>query len=193
MANQLKVQEQEAIANLSRLGWGIRRIARELGLSRNTVRSYVRSLSSLSEADAIAEEILKASALSTPGPGNETDPLSTAGSATDPNQIDPLSTTGNTGRKSLCADHATLILAKFEEGLTAQRIYQDLLVEISFTGSYQSVKRYVHRLRRISIRVIKVKERMNVFTSTETGEYEMYTTQFTSETHIRSLKQLNKP
>ena len=143
MANQLKVQEQEAIANLSRLGWGIRRIARELGLSRNTVRSYVRSLSPLSEADVIAEEIVKASALSPPRSGNESDPLSTAGSATAQNPIDPLSTAGNTGRKSLCADHAELIVAKFEEGLTAQRIYQDLRVEISFSGSYQSVKRYV--------------------------------------------------
>ena len=141
MANKLKVQEQEAIANLYRLGWGIRRIARELGLSRNTVRSYVRSISLLSEAEVLAEEILKASALSPPSPGNETDPLSTAGSATGQNQTDPLSTPGNTGRKSLCADHAELILAKFEEGLTAQRIYQDLRVEISFTGSYQSVKR----------------------------------------------------
>ena len=46
MANKLKVQEQQAIANLSRLGWGIRRISRQLGLSRNTVRAYVRSLDS---------------------------------------------------------------------------------------------------------------------------------------------------
>ena len=44
MANKLKVQEQEAISNLSKLGWGIRRIARELGLSRNTVRAHVRTL-----------------------------------------------------------------------------------------------------------------------------------------------------
>ncbi len=133
MANKLKVQEQEAIANLSRLGWGIRRIARELGLSRNTVRSYVRSLSPASEADVIAEEMLKASALSPPSSGNETDPLSTAGSASDPNPLDPLSTAANTGRKSLCADHAELILDKFEEGLTAQRIYQDLLFQILAT------------------------------------------------------------
>jgi len=155
MANKLKVQEQEAIANLYRLGWGIRRIARELGLSRNTVRSYVRSISLLSEAEVLAEEILKASALSPPSPGNETDPLSTAGSATGQNQTDPLSTPGNTGRKSLCADHAELILAKFEEGLTAQRIYQDLRVEISFTGSYQSVKRYVRRLRRTDPQLVQ--------------------------------------
>lgn len=144
MANKLTVQEQEAITNLTRLGWGIRKIARELGLSRNTVRAYARSVEVL-EAEALAEEILKGSP---PSSGIETDPLSTPGSATAQNQTDPLSTAGNTGRKSLCADHAELILAKFETGLTAQRIYQDLRVEISFTGSYQSVKRYVRRLRR---------------------------------------------
>lgn len=155
MANKLKVQEQEAIANLSRLGWGIRRIARELGLSRNTVRSYVRSLSSSSAVEVLAEEILKAPALSRPGPGPETDPLSTTGSTAAQNQTDPLSTAGTTGRKSLCADHAELILAKFEDGLTAQRIYQDLRVEISFTGSYQSVKRYVQRLRRTDPPVVQ--------------------------------------
>ncbi len=44
MANKLTVQEQEAIKNLSALGWGIRRIARELKVSRNTVRNYVRTL-----------------------------------------------------------------------------------------------------------------------------------------------------
>jgi len=155
MANKLKVQEQEAIANLYRLGWGIRRIARELGLSRNTVRSHVRSISPLSEAEVLTEEILKASALSPPSLGNETDPLSTPGSATGQNQTDPLSTPGNTGRKSLCADHAELILAKFEDGLTAQRIYQDLRVEIFFTGSYQSVKRYVRRLRRTDPQLVQ--------------------------------------
>jgi transposase len=143
MANKLTVQEPEAITNLTRLGWGIRKIARELGVSRNTVRAYARSVEVLS-AEALAEEILKGSP---PSSTIETDPLSTPGSATAQNQTDPLSTAGNTGRKSLCADHAELILAKFETGLTAQRIYQDLRVEIAFTGSYQSVKRYVRRLR----------------------------------------------
>jgi transposase len=147
MANKLKVQEQEAIANLSRLGWGIRRIARELRLSRNTVRSYIRSVIPPVETEKIAEGILQASALSSSGSGNQTDPLSTAGSPSPPPQTDPLSTAGNTGRKSLCVDHAPLIQAKVQAGLTAQRIYQDLRGETAFPGSYQSVKRYVRRLR----------------------------------------------
>lgn len=144
MANKLKVQEQQAITHLSRLGWGIRRIARELGLSRNTVRAYVRSLQSTA-VGALAEAILKSAS---PGGGTQTDPLSTPGSESPPNQTDPLSTAGSRGRKSLCDDHAAFILSKVEVGLTAQRIYQDLRAEISFGGSYQSVKRYVRRLRR---------------------------------------------
>ena len=146
MANKLKVQEQQAISNLTKLGWGIRKIARQLGLSRNTVRSYVRTLEA-SQTGPIAEEILRSSGLSSLGSGLQNDPLSTAGSAQEQNQTDPLSTAGNHGRKSLCVDHASVVLAKVEAGLTAQRIYQDLKAEGSFGGSYQSVKRYVHKLR----------------------------------------------
>jgi len=102
-------------------------------------------------AEALAEEILKGSP---PSSTIETDPLSTPGSAAAQNQTDPLSTAGNTGRKSLCADHAVFILAKCEAGLSAQRIYQDLRVEIAFTGSYQSVKRYVRRLRRTDPKLV---------------------------------------
>jgi transposase len=131
MANQLKVQVQEAISSLAGLGWGVRRIARELKLSRNTVRHYVRRL----DPTTITEEILSSAA----------EPR--AASPATPAQTDPLSTAGNSGRKSLCADYAELIWTKFEAGLTAQRIYQDLHAEGSFGGSYESVKRHVQKLR----------------------------------------------
>jgi len=150
MANRLKVHEQEAIKHLTRLGWGIRRIARDLGISRNTVRNYLRTFQSSDGAPA-AEEVLESVAPSSAPSGSspaQTDPLSTSGSITIQSQTDPLSTAGNTGRRSLCAEHAALIRGKVELGLSAQRIYQDLRVEISFAGSYQSVKRYVRRLRR---------------------------------------------
>ena len=51
------------------------------------------------------------------------------------------------GRPGWCDEHAELIGAKLATGLTAQRIYQDLVAEVGFAGSYQSVKRYVRRLR----------------------------------------------
>ena len=147
MANKLKVQEQEAIRNLTALGWGIRRIARDLKVSRNTVRNYVRTLEP-ADPGPIAEQILKSAPLLSPGSAIQTDPLSTPGTGGEIIQTDPLSTSGKTGRKSLCFAHADLILKKVEEGLTAQRIYQDLRLENTFAASYQSVKRFVHKVRR---------------------------------------------
>lgn len=116
MANKLKVQEVEAIRNLTALGWGIRRIARQLGVSRNTVRQHVRTAPS---AGGAVGAISKSPTFSTPGAEL---------------QIDPLSTAGINGRKSLCLDHAAVILQKVEAGLSAQRIYQDLKVEGPFAG-----------------------------------------------------------
>ena len=137
MANQLTVNEHIAITQLHALGWGIRRIARELKVSRNTVRNYVRSLEP-SDSGELAEAIIKAGTVSPPVI-----------------QTDPLSTPGKTGRNSLCLTHAEWILNQLEAGLSAQRIYQDLRSGYAFTGSYQSVKRYVHRVRQTHPEVVQ--------------------------------------
>jgi transposase len=137
MANQLKVNEQTAIKQLSALGWGIRRISRELNVSRNTVRNYVRSLEPL-DSGALAEAKVSPSCVS---------PTAL--------QTDPLSTPGKTGRQSLCLVHAEWILKQVETGLSAQRIYQDLRLGYGFAGSYQSVKRYVQRVRQIHPEVVQ--------------------------------------
>ena len=154
MANKLTVQEYEAIRNLTALGWGIRKIARELKVSRNTVRNYVRTLEP-PDPGPLAEQILKSATLSIPGSGVQTDPLSPPGSGGEKIQTDPLSTAGKTGRKSLCFVHADLILQKVEVGLSAQRIYQDLRLENAFGGSYQSVKRYVHKVRQTDPKLVQ--------------------------------------
>jgi transposase len=145
MANTLTVPTREAILNLARRGWRIRRIARELKVSRNTVRGYVRPLPEASAA-ALTEAIVASARPATASV--QTDPLSTAGARPPSVQTDPVSAAGNAGRPSLCAAHAGIILPKVELGLTAQRIYQDLRQETAFAGSYQSVKRYVQKLRR---------------------------------------------
>jgi transposase len=154
MGNKLMVQQQEAIRNLTALGWGIRRIARQLKVSRNTVRNYVRTLEPPAPAP-ITEQVLESAARAAPGSGIQTDPLSTPGSGGVKSQTDPLSTAGKTGRQSLCLVHAQLILQKVEAGLSAQRIYQDLRLENAFAGSYQSVKRYVHQVRQTDPKLVQ--------------------------------------
>ena len=121
MANVLPVQQQQAILALHAQGRSIRRIARELGIHRNTVRDHLQG---------VAPDP-KCTTLPTPG----SPPKCT------------LSTPGKMGRKSLCDPHADWIRSRVEGGLSAQRIFQDLQIELRFTGSYQAVKRFVHRLK----------------------------------------------
>ena len=121
MSNVLKVSLQETICTLHGRGWSRRRIARELGIDRETVGRYLL--------------------LAKPA-------ISTAGSE-EASEVKPaISTAGNgVGRKSQCEPLVEVIIAKVEVGLSAQRIYQDLVEENGFTDSYQCVKRFVRRLR----------------------------------------------
>lgn len=123
MSNQLSVDQQQTILALYQRGWSRRRIARELGLHRDTVARCV-SLATDSKP-----------AISTPG-------------SEELGSKPAISTAGKSGRISLCSEHAALITERFNLGLSAQRIYQDLKLEIAFRGSYQSVKRFVCRLKR---------------------------------------------
>ncbi len=133
MANVLKVQQQEAISALAARGWTRRRIARELGLDRKTVRRYLAARGS------------KSPTISTPG--SEV-PISTPGDSAGSGVVTE-ALEAEAGRPSLCDVHAERISAKLDAGLSAKRIHQDLQSEIGFSGSYQSVKRYVRHLRRV--------------------------------------------
>jgi transposase len=50
------------------------------------------------------------------------------------------------GPPSLCQPYEAVVKAKLDQGLSAQRIYQDIVTEEGFDGSYSSVKRFVRRL-----------------------------------------------
>jgi transposase len=130
MVNVLQMHEQQAIATLASQGWSIRRIARQLKLHRRTVRRYCLAQQ---ESDS------KCATISTAGNG----PKCT------------ISTAGKAGRKSLCDSLGKIIAQKLAQGLSAQRIYQDLRIEVAFSGSYESVKRFVRVLRRAAPEAVR--------------------------------------
>jgi len=136
MSNSLKVSLQATIYSLNDRGWSRRRIARELGIDRETVGRYL---------------LLAKPAISTTGleeAGEAKPAISTTGLEEASEAKPAISTAGNgVGRKSQCEPLAEVIMAKAEVGLSAQRIYQDLVGENGFTDSYQSVKRFVRKLR----------------------------------------------
>jgi len=133
MANVLKVNEQNTIQQLAAQGWSRRRIARALQVDRKTVRRYLKAAA-------------KSPTISTPGSTVKIPPISTPGDSTGP-QLVVAAMQAEAGRPSFCEAHRQCIEAKVDAGLSAQRIYQDLLTEVGFNGSYQSVKRFVRQVR----------------------------------------------
>jgi transposase len=131
---QLKLNQQQSILTLHQAGWSNRAIARELKLNRETVGKYLRA-----QAPAVA--------VVTAGTEASEPAISIPGSNAATDSEPAISTTGLVaGRKSSCEVWEPQIVAALELGLSAQRIYQDLVTEHQFTGSYQSVKRFVRRL-----------------------------------------------
>jgi len=87
--------------------------------------------------------------------GSEADPtpkpaIVTLGSASQTDSKPAIPPAGS-GRQSSCLAWQSQIEAAAAVGLSAQRIYQDLVCEHGFTGSYQAVKRYVRPLRQPSL------------------------------------------
>ncbi len=58
----------------------------------------------------------------------------------------PLTGCLSAGRQSLWVPLAPVIVSAVQAGLSAQRIYQDLICDHGFTGSYHSVQRFVRQL-----------------------------------------------
>ncbi|MBM4025399.1 MAG: IS21 family transposase [Planctomycetes bacterium] len=125
MANRIGMATEDSIRTLYERGWSKRKIARELGVDRETVDRY-------------APKPAKVTAGIIPVADPEA-----GGDGSKPAKV----TAGIRRCRSVCIGHAPTIEAKVEAGLTAQRIYQDLVEEQGYAGSYEAVKRYVRGLR----------------------------------------------
>lgn len=141
MPNQLKVAMIETIVSLRQRGWSQRRIARELGIDRETVARYLRRPPAPAKP-AIAP-LGSPDAESPSNPANAP-PGSLAADAGDR----PPAAQGDSrpGRLSDCLPWRDTIQAKLDLGLSAKRIHQDLTSEHGFVGSYYSVRRFVGQL-----------------------------------------------
>jgi transposase len=138
MAHELKMAIVESILQLRALHWSARRIARHLDIDRGTVGKYIRRSKSGPKP-----------AIPPAGSSGETGGLSDAAWRKDSHGAKPPpECPSKLGRPSECTPHQPIILAKLEQGLSAQRIFQDLVVEHGFPGSYDSVKRFVRKLGR---------------------------------------------
>jgi transposase len=154
MANQLKMAVVQTILTLTRLGWSQRQIARKLGIHRETVARYIHSTPADSKpasnpipgSEPVPEVIAEAKPASNPIPGCETAGV-VAQNPTPGSGVDATPGPGRTcGPESLCEPFRAMIEAKVQQGLTGQRIHQDLVEGHGFAASYSSVRRFLQRL-----------------------------------------------
>lgn len=138
MANNLKMAIKHAIIGLLERGWSYRRIARELGVHRETVSRH----------DLLRKGRESKPAIVAPGSescGESKPAISPPGSRGE-DMVFRTVISRASGRRSQCESFEPAIKAKLGQGLSSQRIWQDLVTEHGFPGSYTSVKRYVRRL-----------------------------------------------
>ena len=150
MANQLKMALVDTIQHLHQQKWSQRRIARELHIDRETVGRYLAQLEAakpatqegaLSDSKPATQEMAPREAAS---PG-ATPHLNECSQCTPTVPPSPATTPGSS-QASHCALFRDIILAKLDQGLSAQRIWQDLVSEHGFAHKYHSVRRFVAKL-----------------------------------------------
>lgn len=142
MANRLKMAKIQAILELHQRGWSQRRIAHELGIDRETVSRYV-GLAADESNPAISPA---GKSVSGPEPNPTVSPLGSERDELPAGIVAFLQRPRSVGRKSCCEPFRDVILAKFGQDLSGQQIYQDLITDHGYAGSYDSVKRFVRRL-----------------------------------------------
>lgn len=127
MANVLKMDKQTLIKQLLALGWSYRRIHRETGIHRDTIARY-------------DPEHPKRANVPT-GIQAENSPQNRPKCPPAPDAL------RKPTRTSPAAVYDAVIRRKLRQELSAQRIYQDLVVEHGYQASYDSIKRYVRKLK----------------------------------------------
>ncbi len=138
MSNQLSMDTVQAIHALHAQDWSQRKIARELGIHRSTVAAHLAS---------------KPAKVPTGSDGSK--PARPPFGRCPPTGFDDLEQPlGSDSEKeesqlsrSRCAPWRAVILEKLGQGLSAQRIFQDLSNDHDFPHGYDSVKRFVRHLR----------------------------------------------
>ena len=149
-------QKQQVIA-LGRLGWSLRRIQRETGIRRETISVYLKEAGvalrpprgrrirakPASRAGEVTPDSTPAKPASeaaevTPDSGAES-----AGGTDAKAEPKP----GRSPSASACEPYGETIEVGLLKGRNAKAIWQDLVDTYGFTGAYQSVKRFIRKVR----------------------------------------------
>jgi transposase len=138
MSNVLSEEKKQQVIALGKLGWPLRRIEQATGVRRETASAYLK-------AAGVAVRL--------PGGWGRRAPAKPAnGVTTDPDPSKPaMRVTTDSGppdrSASACEAYRELIEQGLARGRNAMAIWQDMVSDHGFAGGYQTVKRFVRKLR----------------------------------------------
>jgi transposase len=145
VSNVLSEEKQKQVIALGQLGWTLRRIQNETGIRRETAAGYlkaaglaVRPPGRWGRQPPSSKPANEVTTDSTAKPANEGAEVTTDSEPPKPSRSPSAST---------CLPFHELIESALAKGRNAMAIWQDLVDQSGFTGGYQSVKRYVGKLR----------------------------------------------
>jgi len=141
MANVLNHEKQEQIRSLGRLGWSLRRIEVATGIRRETVSRYLRvaGITVRGHRKRRLEPDPKAASEVTTDPPSDSKTASEVTTDLERGTRSPAA--------SACEPYRETIESALSLGRNATAIWQDLVCEHGFEGSYESAKRFVRKLR----------------------------------------------
>src|SRR5579863_10658002 len=148
-------KKQQAIA-LGRLGWSLRQIQKAIGVRRETIAVYLKAAGIAMRAPrgqyipakpaSRQEGVITDPAEAKPASLNEVITDSGGDSATT-SEAKPDSQPGRSPSSSACLPYQDVIELGISRGRNAMAIWQELVDTCGFASGYQSVRRFVSRLR----------------------------------------------
>jgi transposase len=147
VSNVLTEEKKQQVIALGRLGWSLRRIEREIGVRRETVAGYLK-------AAGIGVRVPGAWGRRPPDP-TDANPANGVITDSEPNSKPANEATTDFGAgppqqnttTSTSEPYRELIEREMQKGRNAKGIWQDLVDDHGFAGGYQSVKRFINKLR----------------------------------------------
>jgi transposase len=153
VSNVLNEEKKQQIIALGKLGWSLRRIERATSVRRETAAAYLKAAGiplrppgswGRRGASKPANGVTTDSGPSKPANEVTTDSASSsAGNRT----AEPGPQPNQTPSPSACETHRNAIEIGVSQGRNAMGIWQDLVDQHGFSAGYQSVKRFIRKLR----------------------------------------------
>jgi transposase len=152
MSNVLSDEKKQQVIALGKLGWTLRRIEQATGVRRETASNYLRAagIGVRPSGSWGRRSPAKPANGVTTDPG-KSKPANEVGVTTDfirPfSERPPIELPKPNPSASACEPFRETIELALSRGRNAMAIWQDMVTEYGFTGDYQSVKRFVRKLR----------------------------------------------